>query len=378
MSLTREIKDFALDIGYARVGITTADDFSDHIQEVQGRGTTYDFYVQDPRQFLHGARPRLTMPTARSIISLVWDYAQHSFPETLVGKVGRIYQSRCYNAPPDRINGARLHLMLDFLRKKGCTVGSGIILPERRAAARAGTARFGRNTFAHAKHIGSFILLVSIVVDAELEYDCPSLEVPCPKGCTRCMDACPTQAIQAPMQLNPRRCLAFNAWWTQEGRPCVTSTIPRELRAAMGTRVHGCDACQEACPRNAAKLKSVLPADPFLEQLAERFSLPGMLEMPDSFRTEVVQPIMYNYIKDKKYFQRNAAVALGNTGDPEHVPILGRAMEHPEEIVRSHAAWALGRIGGAQARALLETARRREEASQVQEELSSALETIRG
>ena len=106
--------------------------------------------------------------------------------------MGRIYQSRCYNAPPDRINRARLQLMLDFPRKKGCTPGSGIILPERRAAVRAGTVRFGRNTFAHAKGIGSFILLVSIVVDAELEYDAPTLEVPCPEGCTRYLDACPS------------------------------------------------------------------------------------------------------------------------------------------------------------------------------------------
>jgi epoxyqueuosine reductase len=87
-----------------------------------------------------------------------------------------------------------------------------------------------------------------------------------------------------------------------------------------------------------------LPQEPFLVQLAEDFSLPKMLEMSDQFYEKTVRPIMYNYISDKKYFQRNAAIALGNIGDPEYVSVLARAMESPEELVRGYAAWALGRI----------------------------------
>ena len=136
MSLTKDIKDFALDIGYNHVGITPADSFSDHIEEIQSRGAIYDFYVEDPRQFLKGAQPKKTMPSARSTISIVWDYSQKAFPESLLGKIGRIYQARCYNAPPHRINGARYQLMLDFLEKSGCEIGRGIFVPERRAAVR--------------------------------------------------------------------------------------------------------------------------------------------------------------------------------------------------------------------------------------------------
>jgi epoxyqueuosine reductase len=120
MSLTTDIKDFALDIGYNRVGITSAESFSDHIDEVQSRGAIYDFYVEDPRQFLKGAQPKKTMPSVKSIISMAWDYSQKAFPDSLLGKIGRIYQARCYNAPPHRINGARYQLMLDFLEKMGC------------------------------------------------------------------------------------------------------------------------------------------------------------------------------------------------------------------------------------------------------------------
>lgn len=374
MSLTEDIKDFALDVGYSHVGITSAEDFSDFIDEVQSRGRLYDVYVEDPRKFLNGARPKKCMPGARSIISVAWDYAQKGFPESLSGKIGRIYQARCYNAPPHRINGARYKLLSDFLEKNGCQIGRGFLLPERRAAARAGVTTFGKNNFAYVKNIGSFILLSSIVVDKELEYDSPSYEIECPKDCTACMDACPTGAIYEPLKLDPRRCIAFNAWWTQDGRPCVTSFIRPEIRAKMGTRVHGCDVCQEACPRNSAKLKAKLPQDPFLIQLAEDFSLPKMLEMPDQFYEKTVRPIMYNYINDKKYFQRNAAIALGNIGLEENIPVLHRAMDNPEELVRGYAAWGLGRIGGDKVRSILESRLKKENSSFVVSEIRAALQ----
>lgn len=375
MSFTDDIKSFALDIGYCRVGITTADDFSDHIEEVQSRGRIYDFYVEDARKFLHGAQPMKSMPAARSIISLAWDYSQKAFPESLLGKIGRIYQARCYNAPYQRINGARYKLMLDFLEKMGCQIGRGMFLPERRAAARAGVTTFGKNNFAYAKNTGSFILLSTIVIDKELEYDYPTFELKCPKDCTACMDACPTGAIYEPLKLDPHRCIAFNAWWTQDGRPCVTSFIPPEIREEMGTRVHGCDVCQEACPRNSAKLKTKLPEDAFLIHLAEDFSLPNMLIMSDQFYEKTVRPIMYNYIKDKKYFQRNAAIALGNTGLAEHIPVLSQAMNNSEEIVRGYAAWGLGRIGGDEARSALERCLKKENSKFVISEIRAALET---
>lgn len=373
MSLTSDIKEFALDLGYNHVGITSADDFSDHIEEIQSRGAIYDFYVEDPRQFLKGAQPKKIMPSARSIISLALDYSQRAFPESLLGKIGRIYQARCYNAPPHRINGARYRLMLDFLEKSRCETGRGIFVPERRAAARAGVATFGKNNFAYAKKIGSFIVLSSIVVDKELEHDTPTYDIKCPKDCTACMDACPTGAIYEPLRLDPRRCIAFNAWWTQDGRPCVTSYIPPEIRQKMGTRVHGCDVCQEACPRNSEKMKVKFSQDPFLVQLAEEFSLPKMLEMSDQFYERTVRPIMYNYINDKKYFQRNAAIALGNMGDPDHIPALDRAMEDPEELVRGYAAWGLGRIGGSKARAVLESRLKRGDSNFVIAEIKAAL-----
>jgi epoxyqueuosine reductase len=374
MSITTDIKDFALDIGYSKVGITSADDFQNHIDEVLSRGDIYDYYHKDPRQLLKGARPKEIMPSARSIISLAWDYAEKSFPESLQGKVGRVYQARCYMAPPSRINGARFQLMLDFLTKIGCEIGKGIFLPERQVAARAGVITYGKNTFAYTSKNGSFILLSSIVVDKELEDDAPTYTVKCPKDCTACMDACPTGAIYEPMKLNPRKCIAFNSFTPWDGaRPLITSHIPPEIREKMGTRVHGCDACQEACPRNSKKLKTKYPDDMFLVKLSEEFSLAEMLEMPDGFYERTIHPIMYNYIKDKKYLRRNAAIALGNTGNSEHIPVLARAMEDTEEIVREYSAWALGKIGGPKSKSILESSLRKENSSTVVDEIKASL-----
>jgi epoxyqueuosine reductase len=373
MSLSSDIKEYALDLGYSKVGITTAESFSEHIAEIKSRNGIYDFYVEDPRNFLQGAEPKKLMPSAKSIISLVWDYSQKSFPESLLGKIGRIYQARCYNAPPHRINGARNQLMADFLKKSGCQIGQGIFVPERWAAARAGITTFGRNNFAYADGIGSFIVLHSFVIDVEMEYDKPTVELGCPEGCSACMKACPTQAIYEPQKLNPRKCIAFNAWWTQDGRPKVTSHIPPEIREKMGTRVHGCDVCQEVCPRNQARLKAKLPEDDFLVKVSQDFSLAKMLNMTDDFYATRVQPLMYNYIKEWKYFQRNAAIALGNLRDPAFIPNLEIAMNDPEELVREYTAWALGKIGGRLAKQVLEVSRKRENSETVKKEIEAAL-----
>jgi epoxyqueuosine reductase len=154
MTLTSLIKEFALDIGYCRVGVTTADKFHEHLANLEQRKDLYDFYLPDNRNPLGGATPMTLMLSARSIISLSFDYAQKSFPENLLQYVGRIYLARCYTAPANRINGGRYHLMCEFLREHGCTVGNGIFIPERWCGARSGATSFGRNNFAYASVLG--------------------------------------------------------------------------------------------------------------------------------------------------------------------------------------------------------------------------------
>lgn len=116
-----------------------------------------------------------------------------------------------------------------------------------------------------------------------------------------------------------------------------------------------------------------LPEDPFLVQIAGEFSLEKMLNMTDKFYAQRVVPLMHNYIKEKKYFQRNAAIAIGNVGDPEYVPHLIKSMADSQELVRGYAAWALGKIGGTKARNALESALHTETTAFVKQEINFAL-----
>ena len=373
MSLTEDIKDYALDLGYSKAGITSADGFPDYAAELQSKYDMYSWYIDSSRQPVLGAIPRNIMPSAKSIVSLIYDYAGRSFPENLTGKIGRLYQARCYNAPEQRINGARFRLMREFLEKAGCHVGKGIFIPERLTAARAGTATYGKNCFAFSEGMGSFIVLSSFVVDVELDCDKPTFEVKCPPKCTACIDACPTRAIYEPLKMNPRRCIAFNTFWTQDDVSGSTSFITSEIREKMGTWIHGCDVCQEVCPRNQRKQKAMLPPDPFLEKIAQDFDLVQLLEMSDEFFRTRVQPLMYNYIRERRYFRRNAAIAMGNSGDPAFIPALVQALKDPEELVRCYAAWAVGKIGGQKSRQILESSLVGETVESVISEIKSAL-----
>ena len=374
-SLTRETKDFALDLGYHDVGITTAEPFTWFAEELESRREAYRWVIDGRLRMIDSATPTNIMPSAKSIIVVVYDYAREGFPPELTGKLGRLYQSRSYIAPRNRIHSARRQLFKEFLEEKGMEVmlGPNLNVPERMAAARAGVATFGRNNFAYTKDAGSFIVITAFIVDAELEYDEPTIEAPCPQDCRLCIDACPTGALE-PFKLNPRRCVAYNCFMSQDDyAPSTSSRIEPEIREKMGSWIHGCDICQEVCPRNQRKLKANPPVNAFLARIAARFDLHKVLLLTDEYYETVLRPVMYNYIRGKKYFQRNAAIALGNSGDRSHVPYLAQALEDPEPLVRGYAAWALGRLGGEEARAAIKKALNVETDESAKGEMESAL-----
>jgi epoxyqueuosine reductase len=177
--------------------------------------------------------------------------------------------------------------------------------------------------------------------------------------CTRCLDACPTRAFVAPHVLDARRCISY---LTIELR----GSIPRDLRPLMGDWAFGCDICQEVCPYNRAA-----PSARQATQAVGSYSLAELLTLDDAgFRARFRgTPVLR---AKRRGLVRNACVAAGNAGDTALVPALVSLLADAEPLIRGHAAWALGRIGGMEALRALEMAAVVEPVPWVREEIANA------
>ena len=218
-------------------------------------------------------------------------------------------------------------------------VDTGPLL-ERDLARRAGLGWFGKNTNLLNPSSGSFFFLGALLVDAELSIDTPFETEHC-GSCTRCLDACPTNALVAPGVLDATKCISY---LTIEAK----GAIPEQLRPMMGDLLYGCDICQDVCPWNE-KFTTALPKDsPFTSRLAlgnkdARTLARELLAMsPDEFRAGFKgSPMKRAKLRGLK---RNAAVVLGNVGNADDADTLTYALDDREPLVREHAAWALERI----------------------------------
>jgi epoxyqueuosine reductase len=200
---------------------------------------------------------------------------------------------------------------------------------DREAAARSGVGFYGKNTMLITRRHGSWVVLGTLVTDLELEPSDP-LGTDC-GACTLCIDACPTGALDEPGTLDATRCLSY---WTQAPAP-----IPEDYRSPLASQVYGCDICQDVCPwnRGIERRRAGLPARDGHVDLVAWLEGDGRELVADYDRLYVPK-------NDPRWLRRNAAVALGNTGGPEHVPVLERAAAGEDELVAEHARWALGRI----------------------------------
>ena len=241
-------------------------------------------------------------------------------------------------------------------------VDTGPVL-ERELGARAGIGAVGKNTNLLDGEAGSWFFLGELFLDLELEPDKPAADL-C-GSCVACLEACPTDALPEPYRLDSNRCISY---WTIEHR----GEIPAEVRPSLGSWVFGCDICQEVCPVNTGPE----PRDhPELRLTAERsrLDLAGLLTLG---RDSYVETFRGSPMKRAKQegLQRNAAVAMGNSHDAGYVPALGSALTSGSDLVRRHAAWALGRIGGPAAQEILRRRLEVEESTAVRGEIRVALE----
>ncbi|MDI6773051.1 MAG: tRNA epoxyqueuosine(34) reductase QueG, partial [bacterium] len=285
---------------------------------------------------------------------------------------------------------ARLRPLSGFLKGHGATLARYQVdagpLFERAIAQRAGLGWCGRHSCLITRPFGTWVVLGEILTDLALQPDPPaSGDCGSCEACIRGAGACPTGAIVAPGVVDSpsvvgmpgivdaRRCIAY---WTIEHR----GWIPHEVRPGLRQMIFGCDLCQEACPFNRLPEPACPDVRPgvhpeFLPR-AETGSHPFLLPLLNITEDEFRRLFHRSAIRRAKRsgLRRNVVVALGNLGDGRAVPELVRALSDPNDaVVRGHAAWALGCIGGPAARAALDAALKAEEDAQAHAEIEAAL-----
>jgi epoxyqueuosine reductase len=234
---------------------------------------------------------------------------------------------------------ARLKQLLAWVQgaAPGCR-GRGVVdtapLLERDFARRAGLGWFGKNTMLLDKRHGSYFFLGALLLDVELVPDAPHEASHC-GTCTACLEACPTQAFAGPGMLDSRRCLSY---LTIE----LKGNVPEELRPAMTEWLFGCDVCQEVCPWNRRAPPGTEPAlQPRPDLVAlDPLTVIGLSE--EEFRWRFRGTALWR--TRRRGLLRNAALILGNRGDPAALPALRQALEDPEPVIREAARWAIDRI----------------------------------
>ena len=325
-----ELSRLAVQLGLDAVGAAPAEPYEEterHIRERRARGlfARMRFTMAQPEVSCH---PESLVPGARSVVSAALSYyAPGPDAQPGEGRLPRYTWSDRYAELRSKLEqlGERLGGEYRVLVDENQHV-------DREGASRAGVGFYGKNTLLITRRHGSWVVLGTVVTTAEIERSAP-LDLDC-GSCTRCIDACPTGALDDPGVLDSTKCLSY---WSQ-----APGAVPAEYRDEMGSYVYGCDICQDVCPWNRGTEKR--RAGTGLPEDAEPVvSLVDWLESADDdLRARYDR--LYFPRNDPRYLRRNALIAAGNSGDIRLVPAVERWSESEDDLLREHAEWALERL----------------------------------
>jgi epoxyqueuosine reductase len=387
---TTTIKEYAYGLGFDMLRITGAQEFAKAERVIkeriaEGLMDGLPWFTQERADV--SCHPDVLLPEAQSIISLAMFYLTEEIEEQEGdGPRGRISRY-AWGDDYHEVIKPKLRLFADWLReyaraRMGDDLETRIFVDtgrmvDRAVAERAGLGWYGKNTNILTKGWGSWVFLAEIVTNLPLEVDAP-IKASC-GHCEVCMHACPTQALPAPYVLDNTRCISY---LTIELR----GSIPLELRPQMGNLIFGCDICQQVCPVNQVVEKrlgfrgnggrsiEVYQHQEFRARAGVGSSpelIPLLSLTEEQFRERFrLSPIRRT---KRRGLLRNVCVALGNSGDRRAVPALIGALHDYEPLVRGHAAWALGRLGGEEAKEALQHKLVDEGDDEVRREIACAL-----
>lgn len=341
-ALARAIKGWGRALGFQHVGIAQA-----HLEEAEARlleWLAHGYHGDMDYMARHGvkrSRPAALVPGTVSVISARMNYlppgARES--ESVLGDSLRAFVSR-YALGRDYHKVVR-HRLVRLARLIARHVAGfawrafadSAPVMEVELAVQAGVGWRGKHTLLLARDAGSWFFLGELYTNLPLPPDPPE---PDHCGtCTRCLDACPTQAIIAPYRIDARRCISY---LTIEHK----GEIPEALRPLMGNRIYGCDDCQLVCPWTRFAQTSGEP-DFAVRNGLDDVSLVALFHWSEA---EFLERFAGSPIRRLGYerWLRNIAVALGNAATtPEVVAALEARRDHPSALVRTHVAWALAR-----------------------------------
>lgn len=333
-------------------------------------------YMGRPDRILRREDLKAILPGVKSIVCVGLDYATMDLPPEIRADPGRGRISNyAWGADYHDVMTPRLNELGEWLRGQSAAevankvyVDTGAIL-ERDHAQTAGLGFAGKNTMLINPRGGSWFFLGELLTTIELVPDEIKQPMPGCGSCSRCLAACPTKAFPEPHVLDARRCISY---LTIE----LKGWIPRELRPMMGNWIYGCDICQEVCPFNRFSMptheRSFYPAgwDAVAPPLLDLLNLDEEA-FEERFANSPIRRIK------RSRLVRNACVAAGNWGDRAAVPALIRLLGDDEPIIRGHAAWALGKTKGKEARPILEKALFNETHNEVVREIKASLEPLK-
>ena len=242
---TKLIKDKANELGFISCGISKAEFLEEEAprlekwlnQNLNGKMA----YME--RNFDKRLDPRLLVPDSKSVISLLFNYYTNKKQEDNQSpKISTYAFGEDYHFVIKR----KLKELMNYIKIKIGDVGGRVFVDsapimEKAWASKSGLGWIGKNTNLISKKTGSFFFIAEVIVDLELEYDSPTTDH-C-GSCTKCIDACPTEALIAPYQIDGSKCISY---LTIE----LKDQIPNEFKDKMDNWAFGCDVCQTVCPWN--------------------------------------------------------------------------------------------------------------------------------
>jgi epoxyqueuosine reductase len=338
-SLSLQIKNAALDMGYEKCGIVKISDMHGYKEKLEERiekiPEAKGFY-QSQYRFVHAQD---TFPWAKSIVICVRKYAKYHVPEHLQGMIGKTYlfDSRADENSKDFQDSLKFEKYMQELGLRVETERKFGLTALRWAALKAGLGVIRRNNFFYTEN-GSWLTLEAWLIDKELEeIETPKVR-PCSEKCNLCIKACPSASLSQSYTMNPIACVS-----------CITTFTGRDMpneryREQIGCWVYGCDACQDACPMNKNRWEGT-DEFPGLEEIGEKISLEKILEMDYEFLENVIQPKFWYIPKEDVWkWKVNAINAMVNNYKEQYKNSIYEACKDSHEKVREMAQCAIQRL----------------------------------